>query len=87
MSIITELCKKKCSIVSKLLSGCLKLEIETGRYKRVPRQERLCKICNEPFVEDEIHFIDNCPKYGAIPRQIVYNQQKIREANVSGHVM
>ncbi len=34
------------------------LEIERGRYYKIPRQDRLCKTCN--VLEDEIHFIIKC---------------------------
>ena len=34
------------------------LEIERGRYYKIPRQDRLCKTCN--VLEDETHFILNC---------------------------
>jgi hypothetical protein len=34
------------------------LQIETGRYKNIPRQQRLCNICK--VVEDECHFLLNC---------------------------
>ena len=38
-----------------------KLEIETGRYTKTTREERLCKLCSLE-VEDELHFIMSCPK-------------------------
>ena len=34
------------------------LEIEKGRYKKIPRQERICKTCET--IDDEIHFLFNC---------------------------
>ena len=34
------------------------LEIERGRYYKIPRQERLCKICN--VIENEEHFVLHC---------------------------
>ena len=36
-------------------------EIETGRYTKTTREERLCKLCSLE-VEDELHFIMSCPK-------------------------
>jgi hypothetical protein len=40
-----------------------KLEIEFGRYKNVPREERFCKYCDKRTVEDEFHFAFECNKY------------------------
>ena len=34
------------------------LFIETGRYTKIPRNERKCKICN--ILDDEFHFFFNC---------------------------
>ena len=34
------------------------LEIKKGRYKKVPRDERICKVCKT--IEDENHFLFNC---------------------------
>ena len=34
------------------------LEIEKGRYKKIPRNERICKICNT--VDNEAHFFFDC---------------------------
>jgi hypothetical protein len=33
------------------------MQIETGRYKNIPRQQRLCNICK--VVKDECHFLLN----------------------------
>ena len=40
-----------------------KLEIEFGRYKNVPREERFCKYCDKRTVEYEFHFAFECNKY------------------------
>ena len=36
------------------------LEIERGRYKRIQRENRICKHCNINAVEDETHFFLKC---------------------------
>ena len=41
------------------------LEIEIGRHKK-PKlriEQRLCSHCNMGEIEDEFHFLLNCPKY------------------------
>jgi hypothetical protein len=35
-----------------------KLEIEIGRYKKVPREQRICKTCK--VLDDEKHFFLHC---------------------------
>ena len=39
------------------------LEIETGRHKNIPVNERLCKVCKGFSIEDENHFLWSCPIY------------------------
>ena len=43
-----------------------KLRIETGRYNKIPREERLCNLCNSNKIEDETHFLLYCPRYSSI---------------------
>ena len=51
--------------VTKLRLSSHRLEIETGRWARplVERQNRKCKLCNLSVVEDEFHFVLECPAY------------------------
>ncbi len=60
------------SLLSKLSTGTLPLEIETGRYERkwdkdlgkyvkVKREDRLCTICDMKVVGSEYHFLFDCP--------------------------
>ena len=39
------------------------LEVECGRWKGLKLDERKCKLCNQCDVEDESHFLFECPKY------------------------
>ena len=42
------------------------LNIETNKYGRISRCDRICPICGLN-IEDEIHFLfDQCPKYSSI---------------------
>ena len=43
--------------------GILPLRIETGRFRNLPVEERICELCNLRQVEDEQHFLCDCPKY------------------------
>lgn len=49
------------------------LEIETGRYIGLNREERLCRKCNMRMVEDEYHFLIVCPHYNDLRRKYFTN--------------
>ncbi len=40
--------------------------VETGRYKDIPLEERVCQMCNTGAVEDEEHFIGTCKKLKSV---------------------
>ena len=50
----------------KLRISSNKLRIETGRYDNIPRDERLCNLCNCNKIEDETHFLLDCPSFSSI---------------------
>ena len=37
-----------------------RLNIERGRYQKIPRHERFCLRCNNSLVDDEKHFLFSC---------------------------
>lgn len=52
--------------LTKLRICAHRLEIETGRYRDIPRQLRTCKLCNIQEIEDEQHFLCNCTAFSSI---------------------
>jgi len=38
------------------------LEIETGRYNKINREQRICRQCHLNVIEDEGHFFFHCQK-------------------------
>ena len=50
----------------KLRISSQKLLIETGRYNNITRNERVCNVCNCKTIEDEIHFLLDCPSYSSL---------------------
>ena len=44
--------------------GVLPLKIESGRYQNMPEEQRTCDTCSNT-VENETHFIFDCPQYSA----------------------
>ena len=52
------------SSLSKLRLGVLPLEVEKGREQNLDRLDRFCKLCNSQQVENEVHFLFECPALG-----------------------
>jgi len=50
------------------------LEIETGRYNNIPRENRKCKLCNSNMVETEYHFLCICTLYQDLRIKYTVNQ-------------
>ena len=60
--LLLDLTKYQRSVFSQFRCGILPLEIETGRFRNIELQNRLCQICKTE-VEDEIHFLLTCTAY------------------------
>ena len=54
--------------IAKLRCSSHDLEIEKGRHKNKPRNERLCLVCDLNEIETEEHFLIKCPTYQLIRR-------------------
>ena len=48
-------------ILTRWRLSCIPLLVETGRYKGIEREARLCSLCN--VVEDEVHALFDCKAY------------------------
>ena len=62
--------------ICKLRISAHNLMIESGRYAKprsLPRSERICKLCNLNCIENEFHYISQCPFYEP-ERTKLYNQ-------------
>ena len=69
--VTTPLLKSHRSVVAKLMCGTSNLEIERGRHKKIPRENRFCILCQNMEVEDEVHFILKCPFYDDLRNPIL----------------
>ncbi|XP_069129308.1 uncharacterized protein [Argopecten irradians] len=67
------LSKQRRISVSKLRLSAHNLAIETGRYRNVERNNRLCRNCELFEIEDEYHFLFICPKFSDIRRKYIKN--------------
>ena len=58
--------------IARLRTSSHSLAIETGRYcrPRLPPEQRLCKLCDKNHVEDEKHFLLDCPAYSLFREQL-----------------
>ncbi|CAB4043043.1 Hypothetical predicted protein [Paramuricea clavata] len=43
-----------------------KLMIELGRYENIPREDRICKVCQAGEIETEHHFLTSCEAYSSL---------------------
>ena len=59
----TFLNKKQRSALAHAISGTLPIEIETGRWRRKERHDRICRQCNDNVIEDLTHFLTMCEKH------------------------
>lgn len=58
--------------ITQLRTSSHKLEIETGRWNKIPRNQRICKNCILNKIEDENHLLFECQMY-ATERNEFYN--------------
>ena len=65
--------KHKRSLFAQLRAGILPLHIETGRFVDTKLNDRICRICGNGEIEDEIHFITSCSAYSDL-RDILFTK-------------
>ena len=63
--------RKYRTALSKFRLSSHNLNIERGRYEGIPRDERLCNVCNMNAVETEYHFLLVCPRYTDLRRKFL----------------
>lgn len=63
--------RKQRSLIARLVCGCLRLRVETGRYSNELFAERSCTVCTTGETEDEEHFLLRCPAYDDLRAGIV----------------
>lgn len=58
------------STLCKFRISAHSLAIEQGRYKNIPRPNRICSVCNTGQIEDEKHFFLYCPAYNTFRQDL-----------------
>ena len=56
------------------------LRTETGRYEKIPSNERICSFCNSNKSEDENHFLLDCKAYSKI-RNVFFSKTELKLPN------
>ncbi len=60
-------------LISRFRCGCHGLHVDTGRFgkhsEHCSREDRVCHVCMSGSVEDEHHFLFDCPAYSHIRQQ------------------
>ncbi len=64
------LSKRQRSILAQFRCGILPLKIETGRYINLKIQKRICELCDMNEIEDEFHFLIQCPLYFQLRKEL-----------------
>ena len=55
--------KQQRSLLARFRCGILQLRIETDRFTNIKLENRICQLCEENTVEDELHFLCQCTVY------------------------
>ena len=74
--------KKFRTALTRLRVSSHRLEVETGRWhkpNKIPKHERKCQLCKS--LEDEFHFIIECPLYHDF-RELLINKYFWRRPNI-----
>ena len=75
--------REKRSLISQLRFGILPLRIETGRwYRGIDASQRVCEICKNGEIEDEVHFVIKCNAYIST-RRILFDKCIAKQADFS----
>ena len=60
------LSRKERSYLEQQRLGILPINVEIGRYRQIPLDERKCMLCHNENIEDEHHMLFICPAYDGI---------------------
>ena len=58
-------------LICKYRTHAHNLNMETGRYLKIDKKERICNLCNDMYIEDEFHFILKFTKYEDICKMYI----------------
>jgi hypothetical protein len=71
-----------------------KLMIELGRYENIPREDRICKVCQAGEIETEHHFLTSCEAFSSLRESFLNdlesdptNETDLNEHSLSVEIM
>lgn len=67
------------SAIARIRMGVFPLRIETGRWRGLPLEERLCTNCDMNEVENEKHFLCVCPRHTNLRQGLIRNINEIHD--------
>ena len=74
--VLSNISRQRKSLLAQIRLGILPIKIETGRFRSLSVDQRICELCEMRKVENEIHFICECPLYNDF-RETLYEHAKL----------
>ena len=74
--VLSNISRQRRSLLAQIRVGILPIKIETGRFRSLPVEQRLGELCEMHKVENEIHFLCECPLYHGF-RETLYDHTKL----------
>ena len=70
------ICKAERSHLAQFRCAVVPLKIETGRFLGLNVEDRLCQVCDQNAVENEIHFLLHCTLYDDLRRAMIVKSER-----------
>ena len=71
------------NVISKLRLSSNKLAVVTGKWYKIKKENRLCNFCNLNDIEDEFHFLIDCPNYKKLRESTLKSIQDTKHSDLS----
>ena len=69
--------RQKRALTAQLRMGILPIKIETGQFRDMPLEERICELCRMNEIEDEEHILCKCPVYDDLMHSLCRKAQDV----------
>ena len=67
--------------LARLRTSCHSLEIKVGRHHKppIPENERICRFCSTSFIDNETHFLLECPTTDSLRSLMLFSVESIHQ--------